>query len=295
LKESFPVQVAEYAVANKIVEQLAFAWWVPYVLMEQERIIQKVKSRHWKRTHKYGVELPKSVKQALAINRNMGTSFWKDAIEKEMSNVLPAFEFRDDDVMPPGFKKIDCHMVFDVKLDLVRKARFVAGGHQTDPPKESVYSRVISRDSVHLAFLTAALNDLEILLADVQNAYLNAPTKEKTYTIAGLEFGQGKEGRPVMIVRALYLLRSSGAPWHDHLAATLREAGFKACKADANVWMRPAVKADGSKYYKYVLCYVDDLLVVSEHPKRIMEGLEAKYILQARSVGEPTTYLRAKV
>jgi hypothetical protein len=32
LKESYPVQVAEYAVANKIVEQLAFAWWVLYVL-----------------------------------------------------------------------------------------------------------------------------------------------------------------------------------------------------------------------------------------------------------------------
>jgi hypothetical protein len=39
------------------------------------------------------VELPKSVKQALAIDRNMGTSFWKDDIEKEMKNVLPAFEF----------------------------------------------------------------------------------------------------------------------------------------------------------------------------------------------------------
>jgi hypothetical protein len=63
-----------------------------------------------------------------------------------MKNVLPAFEFQDDNVMPPGFKKIDCHMVFDVKLDLVRKARFVAGGHQTDPPKESVYSSVISHD-----------------------------------------------------------------------------------------------------------------------------------------------------
>jgi hypothetical protein len=49
-----------------------------------------------------------------------------------MKNVMPAFEFRDDDVMPPGFKRIDCHMVFDVKLDLVHKARFVAGGHQTD-------------------------------------------------------------------------------------------------------------------------------------------------------------------
>jgi hypothetical protein len=52
-----------------------------------------VKSRYWKRTHKYGVELPKSVKQALAIDRNTGTSFWKDAIKKEMKNVLPAFEF----------------------------------------------------------------------------------------------------------------------------------------------------------------------------------------------------------
>jgi hypothetical protein len=32
LKESYPVQVAEYAVANKIAEQPAFAWWVPYIL-----------------------------------------------------------------------------------------------------------------------------------------------------------------------------------------------------------------------------------------------------------------------
>jgi hypothetical protein len=163
--------------------------------------------------------------------------------------------------MQPGFKKIDCHMLFDVKLDLVRKARFVAGGHQTDPPEESVYSSVISRDSVRLAFVIAALNDVEILSADVQIAYLNAPTKERIYTTAGPEFGQGKEGWPVMIVRALYGLQSSGAQCHDHLAATLRDAGFKACKADADMWMRPTVKADGSKYYEYVLCYVDDLLV----------------------------------
>jgi hypothetical protein len=275
LKESYPVQVVEYTVANNIVEQPAFAWWVPYVLRKRERIIHKVKTRLWKCTHKYGVELPKSVKQALAIDRNTETSFCKDTIEKEMKNVLPAFEFRDDDVMPPGFKKINCHMVFDVKLDLVRTARFVAGGHQTDPLKESVYSSFISCNSVRLAFLIAALNDLEILSADVQNAYLNAPTKEKIYTTVGPELGQGKEGRPVMIVRALYGLRSSKTRRHDHLAATFWEASFKACKVDANVWMRPAIKADGSKYYEYVLCYVDDILVVSERPKRIMVGLKA--------------------
>jgi hypothetical protein len=198
------------------------------------------------------------------IDSKTGTSFWKDAIEKEMRNVLPAFEFQDDNVMQPGFKKIDCLMVFNVKLDLVCKARFAAGGHQTDPPKESVYSSIISRDSVHLAFIISVLNDLELLSADVQNANLNAPSKEKIYMIAGPELSQGKEGRLVMIAQALYGLRSSSPRWHDHLVATLREAGFKACKADADVWMRPAIKADGSKYYEYVLCYIDDILVVSE-------------------------------
>ena len=57
----------------------------------------------------------------------------------------PAFEFKDDNTVPPGYKHIDCHMVFDIKTDLTRKARLVAGGHQTDPPKESVYSSVVAR------------------------------------------------------------------------------------------------------------------------------------------------------
>jgi hypothetical protein len=45
LKASNPVEVAEYAVANKIlVEEPAFAWWVKDVLRRRKRIISKVKS-----------------------------------------------------------------------------------------------------------------------------------------------------------------------------------------------------------------------------------------------------------
>ena len=76
-------------------------------------------------------------------------------------------------------------MIFDVKVDFTRKARFVAGGHMTNPPTSLTYSSVVSRDSVRIAFLLAALNDIDILAADVGNAYLNAPTKEKVYTTAG--------------------------------------------------------------------------------------------------------------
>jgi hypothetical protein len=84
LKESYPVQVTEYGVTNKIVEQMAFAWWVPYVLQKREQ------TWYWKRTRKYNVELPKCGKQVLVIDRNTGNSSWKDVIEKEMKNILPA-------------------------------------------------------------------------------------------------------------------------------------------------------------------------------------------------------------
>ena len=71
----------------------------------------------------------------------------------------------------------------------MRKARFCAGGHTADAPKSITYASVVTRESVRLAFLIAALNDLEITAADIGNAYLNADCREKIYFIAGPEFG----------------------------------------------------------------------------------------------------------
>jgi len=42
----------------------------------------------------------------------------------------------------------------------------------TDPPVIMTYSSVVSRDSVRIGFLLAALNDLELVAADIGNAYL---------------------------------------------------------------------------------------------------------------------------
>ena len=144
------------------------------------------------------IVVPKLVDEALRIDKEMGTEFWTKAVEKEMKNIEPAFEFRDNDIMPVGYQHIDCHMIFDVKITLERKARYVAGGHQTEPTKEVTFASVVTRDSIRLAFLVAALNDLEVLSADVAGAYLNANVKEKVYTTAGKEFGPDKWGRPVL-------------------------------------------------------------------------------------------------
>ena len=43
-----------------------------------------------------------------------------------------------------------------------------------EKPKENTYSSVPSRNSVRLFFLLAALNGLDVLTGDVQNAYLSA-------------------------------------------------------------------------------------------------------------------------
>jgi hypothetical protein len=84
------------------------------------------------------------------------------------------------------------------------------------PPIDSVYASVISWESVWFMFTIATLNDLDLLGADNQNTYLNAQKKEKVYTTAGPKFGSS-QGRPAIIVRALYGLKSSGAHWHSFL------------------------------------------------------------------------------
>ena len=294
LKEANPVEVAEYAVSNKIATEPAFVWWVPTVLKKRDRIIAKVKSKYWSKTHKFGIELPKSVEQALRIDKATGTSFWRLALEKEMTNNKSAFQFIDGEP-PPGYKFLKCHMIFDIKMDFTRKVRFVAGGHMTETPASMTYSSVVSRDSVRIAFLVAALNDLEILAIDIQNAYLQAPCREKYYIIAGPEFGTDNIGKKILIVRALYGLKSSGAAWRSHMAQTLVDLKFKSTLADPDVWIRAAIKPDGFKYYEYLLVYVDDILCLTHDPMKVLNTIRQVYPIKDDKIAEPSIYLGATI
>jgi hypothetical protein len=74
-----------------------------------------------------------------------------------------------------GFWEIGCHIVFNVKMDFMRKATFCAGGHTTNTPVVMMYSSVVSRNSVQIGFMLAVLNGLDMMACDLENAYLNAP------------------------------------------------------------------------------------------------------------------------
>ena len=278
LKENNPVELAEYAVANQIQSEPAFKWWVSYTLRKREAIISKVNSRFTKKNVKFGIVVPRTVEEALQLDRRNGNDYWEKAIRKEMDAVEVAFRFNDiGENPPPGYKKITCHLIFDVKFDLTRKARYVAGGHLTDPPTHMTYATVVSRDSVRICLTVAALNDLSISACDIGNAYLNAETQEKVYFIAGSEW-RDKQGRNVIIVRALYGLKSSALQWQRHLADNLRyDLGYVPSQADDNVWMKQCHKSNGEKYYSYILCFVDDLLCIHTDPNSILGTLKGFY------------------
>ena len=158
-------------------------------------------------------------------------------------------------------------------------------------PKANTYASVVSRESVRIAFLYAALNDLDVLSCDITNAYLNAPCTEKLWYEAGKEFGSDA-GSVMILKKAVYGLRSAGNSSWATLSQSLIDIGYKPTMADPNVYQRRAIREGGEPYYEWLLCYVDDLLVVSAKPQETMDAISKTYNLRD-SVKPPERYLGA--
>ena len=52
-------------------------------------------------------------------------------------------------------------------------ARYAADGHKTDISASVKYSTIVSRDSVYICLTIAALSDLNIIVGDIENAYMS--------------------------------------------------------------------------------------------------------------------------
>ena len=79
LKESKPVDVAEYATTRGIQEEPAFSWWVPYTLRKRDIIVSTVSSRVRKCSYKYGIDIPTSIAHAKHIDMKNRNNFWIDS------------------------------------------------------------------------------------------------------------------------------------------------------------------------------------------------------------------------
>ena len=97
-------------------------------------LVKKRQTRYLKKAHKFGIEMPKTVKEAAELDTKNEDIKWMDEIAKEMTNVRVASDIlKDGDRAPIVHKQINCHLIFDVKMeDFRRKDRlvdiFVANG-----------------------------------------------------------------------------------------------------------------------------------------------------------------------
>ncbi|GFH47961.1 hypothetical protein CTEN210_14370 [Chaetoceros tenuissimus] len=297
LKESNPIEVAEYAKAMNIIDDPSFVWWAPHVLKKRNHIISKVEARVKKVNHKYGIEVPKDYADAVRIDGLNENTFWQDAIKKEMDTIRVAFSFMERGAPEPEkpWMPSGGHLVFDVKMDFTRKARWVKNGYLHDAPTESTFAGVVSRETVRLCLTYAALNDLNVMCCDFKSAYLQAKTSETHYIVCGPEFGE-HEGCYAKIKRALYGGKSAGADYWKTMRSCMECLKFKPCKGDQDLWMRPAVDNDGNEYWEYVCLYTDDALVISVDPERIIRKQLGKYwTIKEESIAPPNIYLGNKV
>ncbi len=188
-------------------------------------------------------------------------------------------------------------MIFDVKMeDFSQKARLVAGGHMTDVPPTVTYASVVLHEMVCIALTTAVLNALKVMAADIMNADITAPNKEKIWTLLSLEFGKDK-GSKAIVVRALYGLKSAGAAFRSHLADCMREFGYEPNKADPDLWMKVCTRiwAEALKSITCTYLYVDDILCIHNDPNSVLSQIDKYFLLKPESVGEPDVYLGAKL
>ena len=285
-----PITLAAYAEENDLLDKPGFKRLqrISKNKKRYKRLLNQSKQAHKKGpVFQFGIQVPRNVKEAYELDKKNGNTLWSDAMKEEVASLLEYTTFRDEGPIQflAGYKRIIVQFVFAVKHDLRHKARLVAGGHLTPATLEGTYSGVVSVRSLRICLVAGELNRLRVMVGDVSSAYLEAFTQEKVYFIAGPEFGE-LEGHLLVIVRALYGLRTSGARWHDRFADTLRSMGYNPCKADPDVWMK-----DCGTHYEYVCVYVDDLMVIGKNPEVFMEALTTKYKYKLKGVGSPSYHL----
>eukprot|EP00957_Ditylum_brightwellii_P128425 9794351-Ditylum_brightwellii.AAC.1 len=113
-----------------------------------------------------------------------------------------------------------------MKMYFTRKARLVLDGHTNPDPVESRYAGVVSRESVKTTLTYAALNILNVWAADIQNAYLQAPSSQKHNIVRGAEFGTENVGKRALIRRALHVGKSPGSNFRNYLRVYMRRLNF---------------------------------------------------------------------
>ena len=143
VKLARPRVIAQYVIDKDLFEHPDFQWvskkydWNKHKA-QYLRVFASQSAKGSK--FKFGVQVPHSPKHALELDKINNDKLWEESMQKELDQINDYKTFRvleAEEPTPEGYKRIPYHMVFDVKFDLRRKSRLVAGGNHTENPKKT--------------------------------------------------------------------------------------------------------------------------------------------------------------
>jgi hypothetical protein len=185
LNLSNPKPISSFERNNNLLDKMPFCHLTQYcrsnTAVDIARI-QKISTSPAGIKYKFGIQVPKGIKNAIDLDKKNGNQLWQEAINTELKQptdyqIFIVLDSGED--IPTGYQKIPYHMVFDVKYDLRHKARLVVGGIWTVNDKEDIYSGVVCMDTVRIGFFLGELYGLSCCACDIGNAFLYGKTKEK--------------------------------------------------------------------------------------------------------------------
>jgi hypothetical protein len=166
LSLSDPTPIISFARNRNLLNRMPFCHLIRYCKAKTPMEITRVHKASTSPTgikYKFGIQVPKGIKNALNLDKKNGNNLWEEAIKTELKQLTDYETFivlDSGEAVPNGYQKIPYHIVFDVKYDLRHKARLVAGGNWTENDKEDFYSGVVRMDTVRIGFFLGELYGL---------------------------------------------------------------------------------------------------------------------------------------
>jgi hypothetical protein len=135
--------------SNNLLHKMPFLHLVKYCMSKTEL----EKTRLYKSTanpvsikYKFGIQVPKGIKNAINLDKKNGNNQWEEAVITELKKFTDYQTFivlDSGENIPKRYQKIPYHKVLDVKYDLRHKARLVAGDNWTVNEKQGIYPGVV--------------------------------------------------------------------------------------------------------------------------------------------------------
>ena len=144
LSLSNPTLIISFARSNNSLPKMPFRHLVQYCMskIELEKVrVYKSSATSTSVKYKFGIQVPKGIKNVINLDKKNVNNLWKEAIKTELKHLTEYQTFiilDPGENIPKGYQKIPYHIVFDVTYDKQHRARLVAGGNWTVNQKEDI-------------------------------------------------------------------------------------------------------------------------------------------------------------